>query len=231
MMKKMIFGWVWLCMILLALPAFAGAPEEEPGWELKKETDGIKIFNREKQGSPIKELLAITTLDVPVQKLAAVVGDYDHFKDFMPYTVISKNLKKEKVGPKKDLNYFYTGLDLPMVSNRYYTLELTDEWDPDGKEGWFRSQWTLSTKPGLNPDLNDPAVKDLAPKGFKDAIKTPINDGFWLFEPLPDDAGAKVTYYVYTDPGGSIPSWVANQANSIAVPKLMKAVRQRAKNN
>jgi hypothetical protein len=36
----------------------------------------------------------------------------------------------------------------------------------------------------------------------------------------------EATYYVYTDPGGSIPKWIANKANSTAVPDVFKAIRK-----
>ena len=38
----------------------------------------------------------------------------------------------------------------------------------------------------------------------------------------------RVEYYVHTDPGGFIPVWLANKANTVTLPDLMKAVRQRS---
>jgi hypothetical protein len=222
-----------LIAVLLGLVVAAGAPaqspESEPGWNLKSDSGGLKIYNREKPDSPIKELLTITTIDLPVWRLAAVIGDYDHFKDFMPYTVVSKCTRHEEAGPKKAVNYFFTALDVPLVTSRYYTLRLVDEWNPDGKAGAFRSKWSRTKEAGRDLSWDDPSVRALFPAGFKEPIKTPINEGYWLLEPVDGGRQTKVTYYVFTDPGGKIPSWIANQANSVAVPKLMKAVRERGR--
>jgi hypothetical protein len=218
-------------MVVLAGTAAAQSPVSEPGWVQKSESNGLKIYNREKADSPIKEVLALTTIDSPVWRVAAVIGDYDGFKDFMPYTVVSKKVGHQELGPGKAANYFFTALDLPLVSNRYYTLRLVDEWNPDGKAGAFRSKWSRCKEAGRDPNWDDPSVKGLFPAGYKEPIKTPINEGYWLLEPADGGAHTAVTYYVFIDPGGKIPAWVANQTNAIAIPKLMTAVRARSKDH
>jgi hypothetical protein len=56
-----------------------------------------------------------------------------------------------------------------------------------------------------------------------------VNDGFWKLEPR--DGGAKTfaTYYLYTNPGGSLPKWVVNRANGSAVPDVFQCVRRESK--
>jgi hypothetical protein len=53
--------------------------------------------------------------------------------------------------------------------------------------------------------------------------------GNWTIEKL-TDTQTRITYYLYTDPGGSIPNWIANKANKQSVPDLLDAVRKRAAN-
>ena len=227
--KRLAMAALVLCVATGWGAAMAQSPEKDPGWTLKSDSKGLKIYNREKADSPIKEVLALTTIDSPVWRVAAVVGDYDGFKEFMPYTVVSKQTGHEDVGQGKAINYFFTALDLPLVANRYYTLRMTDEWNPDGKTGAFRSKWSRTKEAGKDLNWDDPAVKALFPSSYKEPIKTPINEGYWLLEPADGGAKTHITYYVFTDPGGKIPAWVANQANSIAIPKLMKGVRERSK--
>ena len=228
MRKRVVSGLLAALLVLIATAVLADQYTDQ-GWSLKSEKNGLKIYNREKAGSSIKELLAITDVDAPSWRVFAVIGDYDSFKDFMPYTKVSKVLEKKPVSDKKTINYFLTALELPLVANRYYTLQLTDEKDVDGKPGVYRSAWTMSKEPGLDPSWDDPKVKDLFPKGFSNPIKTAINNGYWLIEPTGDGSRSHINYYVFTDPGGKIPAWVANQANGTAVPKLMSALRDRLK--
>ena len=60
----------------------------------------------------------------------------------------------------------------------------------------------------------------------KDIVRVRINDGYWLLEPRENGKKTFATYYVYTSPGGSIPSWIANKANDIAVPKVFQAIKE-----
>ena len=53
-----------------------------------------------------------------------------------------------------------------------------------------------------------------------------VNNGYWLLEPREDGKKTFATYYVYTVPGGSIPTFIINQANGMAVPKVFEAIKK-----
>ncbi|HDH97188.1 MAG TPA: hypothetical protein ENF73_05630 [Proteobacteria bacterium] len=219
-------AWIVAAVLCAVIPSLAlGDPYADQGWVLKRSGD-ITIYNRERAGSNVKELLMIFHVPQPPRVIFNVVRDLEHFKEFMPYTVVSEVLKRENEGDR-EIVYFFTILDLPLVKNRYYTIKLTNEADPDGKKGAFRSAWVLSDDPKLDPKPSDPSLKGVVDPKYYDCVKTKANQGYWLIEP--SGSGSKVTYYVYTDPGGAVPAWIANKANSIAAPKLAKAVRERAK--
>ncbi|MDP8256777.1 MAG: SRPBCC family protein [Candidatus Alcyoniella australis] len=222
--KLRFFLGIALSLAMLGTLCVTAATAQNPadeGWVLKKDSDGLKIYNREKAGSDIKELLAIGTIDAAPARVFKVLGDYENFKDFMPYTEASHIIKTEQQGDKK-LTWWFTLLDLPMVSDRYYTLVLTDGQEGDN----FRSQWIMAKDMPPDPAWGDPSIA--AYQGNrKEPVKTRENKGYWLLKPIDGGARTQANYYVYTDPGGSIPSWLANQANSIAIPELFKAVRER----
>ena len=54
-----------------------------------------------------------------------------------------------------------------------------------------------------------------------------MNEGYWEMKPIDADH-TEVTYYVYTDPAGAIPTFMANTAQRSALPKVVLAVRKRA---
>ncbi len=54
-----------------------------------------------------------------------------------------------------------------------------------------------------------------------------VCDGTWTVERLGSQS-TRLEYWLYTDPGGSIPTWIANKANNTSVPDLLDAVRKRA---
>lgn len=217
-------------ILILAILALGQAEDEDEyvkqGWVLKKSGEPT-IYNRERPDSPIKELLMIFYVDAAPIKVFKVLCDLENFKEFMPYTVVSEVLKRTRQNDK-EIVYFFTILDLPKpISNRYYTIKLINEPDPNGKKGAYRSAWNLSDDPALDPKPDAPRFKGIVDPKYYNCIKTAKNMGYWLVEPKGD--GSKVTYYVYTDPGGVVPAWAANMANSIAAPKLANAVKERVK--
>ena len=72
------------------------------------------------------------------------------------------------------------------------------------------------------------ATDKYAPEKPANVVRLSRNDGYWVLEPSDDGKTTNVTYYVYTDPGGAIPKFIKNRANSSAVPDVFAAVRKKA---
>jgi hypothetical protein len=198
------------CAVLLALAVSAPARAEDEGWVKQSDTGGIVIYNRDKAGTAVKEVRAIGVVEAPPHACMNVVLDMDHFKDFMPYTKESRIVARE--GTR--VMYSYQYLSLPLISDRDYTLKVVDV-TPDAAPGqppaYYKKTWTQANARGPKP---------------RDGVqRLEINDGFWRFDPIDGGTRTRATYYVFTDPGGMIPSWVANQANTQAIPNLFKALR------
>ena len=59
-------------------------------------------------------------------------------------------------------------------------------------------------------------------------VRVKLDTGSWLLEPREGGKKTFVTYYLHTDPGGSLPAWVADKANKSSMPDVMRAVRKQA---
>src|SRR5207248_1626668 len=59
-------------------------------------------------------------------------------------------------------------------------------------------------------------------------VRLKVNTGSWTFEPLGSGKRSLAIYQLLTDPGGSIPKFMANRANTTALPELFARVRKRA---
>ena len=57
-------------------------------------------------------------------------------------------------------------------------------------------------------------------------MRVKITDGYWLLEPSADGQKTKATYRLYTDGGGGIPSFVANQVNKSRVKEIFDKVER-----
>ena len=59
-------------------------------------------------------------------------------------------------------------------------------------------------------------------------MRIKLCEGKWLLEP--DGATTtRATYFIYTDTGGFIPSFIANRISSTGITKLFAAVRKQVK--
>lgn len=198
-------------MTLLALPLLFLAADAEPRWTLANEDEGIKIYRRQKEGENIAQMKAMGMMDATPQEVFKAVRDYANYPKNMPYTEDSKVLATEN-GDK--VIWFYSVVNAPLVDRRDYVIKILDESDWKDGAGYLKVTWT-----GWNEKEKNVPERE----GY---VRVKINDGYWLLEPRENGKKTFATYYVYTDPGGSIPTFIANKANSTAVPNVFAAIRK-----
>ncbi len=179
------------------------------GWRIEREQDNLTIYNRKVDGSSIREMLALITIDQPARRLFASVADYANYPQFMPYVKKSRVLKEED-----NKSWVFQQLDFPWpISDRHYTIELTAD-TTHSEQGHYFVSWTLSSRAGLD-----------APRG--EGLPLKVDDGYWRFCTIGENR-TLVEYYINSDPGGLLPAWAVNQANARAVPDVLQAVAGRA---
>lgn len=176
-------------------------------WELAAKEDGVTVYSKS-GGENVAEVKAIGLIDAPPQEVWKIIRDYDNYKKTMPYTEESRVLARED-GDK--VIYFYSVVNAPLVDKRDYTIRLVDESDWKDGKGYLLVRWTASDK---------------GPPPREDFIRVKLNNGYWKLEPRDGGQRTFATYYVHTDPGGSIPRWIANRANTTAVPNVFLAIRK-----
>jgi hypothetical protein len=195
--------------LLLALSLVTTAHADD--WKKRSDTDGVEIYSREVAGARVRESKAIGVVDAPPRACFKVVTDLENYPQVMPYTEEAKVVARE--GDK--VSYFYTVIDAPLVSLRDYTIRIVDDSTPDAEGGGYRTRWVIANERG-------PAPRDKV-------VRVGVNTGFWEFVALDGGRRTRVTYQVLTDPGGSIPAWIADRANLSAMRSLFKALRKAAR--
>jgi uncharacterized membrane protein len=186
------------------------ASPAQAGWKrVTKTSDGIVVDVLEKSGQAIVTVRGVWTAKQAPQPLWKVINDLERYKEFMPYIERAKVLKREGKSA-----WQYYSVDAPVVSDRDYTLKLTQDSNP-GAKGLWRVRWVADNKVG--------------PKPVPGKVRVKIATGSWLLESVAGGKATKVTYTVRSDPGGSIPSWIANRANRKALPDVMRAVFKQSK--
>ncbi len=194
-------------LVSLALPV--GAAENDSEWKEEANKDGLIIQSRKREGSALKEFRGIGTIEAAPATVFAVLDDAEAYPSFMPYTSECRVLKRAK-----DFMIAYQRLDVPLMSDRDYTLrsEHSKTSGPDGPT--FRIHWT--------------PANNLGPAEKAGVQRVTVCDGGWLLEPKGPGA-TRATYSVFTDSGGAIPAFIANNGSRIGIRKLFDAVRKQVR--
>jgi hypothetical protein len=195
---------------LILIPLLLLAADESK-WRLSADGD-VKVYAREHAGSDVREMKAVGLIDASPLEVWKAIRDYDGYPKNMPYTSEAKVLSRSE-GDQEIL--FYSRLETPLVSSRDYLILLKDESDWKDGAGFMKVSWSAAPK---ETDAQLPEKKDV--------VRVRLNDGYWLLEPREEGKKTLGTYYIYTSPGGSIPGFIANSANGIAVPKVFDSIRK-----
>jgi len=177
------------------------------GWTEAYRSAELVIFTKDVEKG--RRIVAIAEVDARPEVVFNVVNDFDHYPEFMPYViesrVLSRNGDSEVVA--------YNRIAPPFVAERDYPLKFRMTRGSLANGGVFRSEWTAS--PEAEPEVEG-------------VVRIRLNDGSWVAEPISGGSRTRLTYTLLTNPGGMIPGFVANMSNTVAIPKLFKAVMKRS---
>jgi hypothetical protein len=209
-MKRRLLPGLFVFLSALVVKAsgteFSSSVDPKEGWKLSSGSTDVALYSRPHAGSRLKEFKAIGSIDAPTSAVHAVIDDFENYPDFMPYTLECRLLKRET-----DSIITYQRLSPKICEDRDYTLRVwkKSRRGPEGKT--YLDQW----KP----------ANDLGPAEKKGVVRVKICEGEWLLEP-DGPVKTRATYSVYTDTGGLIPAFIANQASRVGISKLFAAIRK-----
>ncbi len=175
---------------LLVICTFLLATTVSSSWKLKKDIDGIKVYTRNVDGSTFREYKGITVIkNTTLTDILNIIFDVEKYDKLFPDLSGQKLIKQ--IGKYHHIHYTIVHTPWP-VADRDNVTELEAKLADDGK--------------GAHISIN--ARPDLVEK--KDGlVRIPEGTGFWELTKNPDNS-VKVVYQYHGNPGGSIPSWLAN---------------------
>jgi hypothetical protein len=174
-------------------------------WQVAKEEAGIKVSLSEVAGSKYKAYRGETTIKADISKLRSLQEDVAGACAWIHECKLQKILKHDG-----DKVWTYSQFNTPWpVTPRDSVLQVTTVTGADGSV-----TRNLEGQPKYIPE--EP--------GF---VRVSQVEGFWKF--VPKGPGVtEVTYQVHTEPGGSVPSWLANKFVVDAPFNTLKALKDRA---
>ncbi|AHF68232.1 MULTISPECIES: START domain-containing protein [Pseudomonas syringae group] len=190
-----------VCGLTVLLTGVAQAED----WQVAKDEEGIKVSLSDVPGSKYKAYRGVTTINASVAKLRALQEDVVGACAWIHECQSQKLLKHE--GNKA---WTYTRFNTPWpVTPRDSILLITSEEGADGS---------------LTRNIDEQSSYLPEEKGF---VRVAEVKGFWKLVPKGPNL-TEVTYQVHTDPGGSVPSWVANKFVVDAPFNTLKALKERS---
>ncbi len=164
-------------------------------WNLEKDKEGVKVYTRKSATSSLKDSKATVTIKTNVDAVLDLLRDFDNYPKWM-YKCSEGRLLK---GVSDREFYVYSVIDSPWpVSDRDLATHVTATQEADGT--------TILKMDGVASYTDK----------VKDRVRVPEFDGFWKVAPN-GDGTVTVTYQFHSDPGGSIPDWMAN-STSVDIP-------------
>jgi hypothetical protein len=190
-----------VCGLTLLISAAAQAED----WKVVKDEDGIRISLAPVAKSEYKAYRGETLINASIAKLRSLQEDVAAACKWIHECKLQKVLKQE--GGKV---WTYSQFNTPWpVTPRDSVILVTTE---EGADGSLTRN--LQEQPNFIPEE----------KGF---IRVSEVEGYWKF--VPQGPGkTQVIYQVHTEPGGSVPSWLANKFVVDAPYKTLKALKERA---
>ena len=191
-----------LALLWLGAPRLARAGAE---WEQISQKDGVTVERRPRPGSSFYELRARAVVPVAPQAFFAAVSNYRDYPEFVPYL---KSLRVLEEQPEESV--LYQQIAMPLVSDRDYTVRFYRAGDGDKRVVRFDSADALGPAPS---------------PGY---VRAQNIHGSWTVEPADGGRATLVTYQLYSEPGGAVPSWIVNVAQRDAPRDLLLAMAKRA---
>lgn len=175
----------------------------QDGWSLARQADGIRVYVRNVDGSPLREFRGEVQIRATPDDVVEVLRDADAYRQWMPDVAASELLKATD-------------------TEQFHYLDNKAPWPVSNRDGIYHFTYTKAGDGAVTVRVE--AVPDYLPLR-EGKVRIPQAKGQWKL--VPDAEGVKVTYQMHASPGGAIPDWLANRTVVDTPYGTLKALRSR----
>lgn len=172
---------------LFAFALLGSALAHAENWKLAKDEDGIQVYLSDVPGSKYKAYRGVTSIASDMAALRGLQEDVAGSCAWIHACAEQRLLKHDGAE-----SWVYTRFDMPWpVTARDSILRVVTE---EGADGSLLRK--LDGQPQFQPEKAG-------------NVRVASLQGYWRLVPR-GEGRVEVTYQVHTEPGGSVPSWLAN---------------------
>ncbi len=159
-------------------------------WRLKLNEDGIPVYIRSVEGSPIIEYRAHAIIDAPIPKVIALFEDEKQIQRWYYQCVRSELVQNEN--PNNKVIYLILHLPWPVAARDFVFRRTRTDDSSDGS-----INYSLTALPDRLPHV-------------RGMVRVRTIKSLWSFKPLPNNQ-TEMFFQQHTDPAGSIPPTLVNK--------------------
>jgi len=190
--------------LFLTLTLFSTPAAAQDDWKLHKDTEGIQLYTREVPGQVLKNFRGVMQIEAPLRQVAAMLADVPAMPEWFFMLEASRWLQGERV----DDSYVYLAMKgIWPVSPRDVVVHVKVRQDPV----------TLT----IHADVE--SEEGILPRqeGF---VRLPSMRAKWRLTPV-NPQHTEVEISGSADPGGMIPTAIANFAVTVLPEQTLKKMR------
>ena len=195
-------------LILITLFCSNTLSAQNNGWELERETDGLKVYLRDATNSNVKEVKIETTFDESMSAIISLLKDVPAYPDWVYKCIESNRLEASTTTS----SLYYCKIDFPWpMSDRDFIGKSKLRQDPDTKHVFIDVK-------GLKDYIDEK----------EDIVRIEELEIHYEFIPL-SNGKVKMLYRLHSNPGGSIPTWMVNMVIENGPMNTVKGMREKLK--
>lgn len=185
-MKKVLSALMIMCFICIALFA-------QNQWQEVKNSNGIRVFTRPTEGSPLDEFKGITTVESPLEVIVEVIRDVEAQPEWMADCIAAKIIKK------------FNENDMLVYSmNRA-------PWPVSNRDVVVRSKGTADLANG-KVSIIFTSLKDSTVPVRPGVVRMTDLLGQWHLKKI-TPSKTEVVFIIRANPAGNIPASIANMTS------------------
>jgi ribosome-associated toxin RatA of RatAB toxin-antitoxin module len=162
----------------------------ENDWQIKKEANGIMVYERKVPNSNFKELKSVVYVNTSMQSIVALINDWESYPQWVYRCGKSTTLKK--INDTTVVHYQNVTAPWPF-ENRDFIVVVKFSQNRRTKIVTIKSESVANYIP--------PVAKHVRITSFS---------ACWTLVPL-KNGDIQVNYQLLVDPGGNVPAWLVNK--------------------
>ncbi len=195
-----------LALLAVLLLLGAGSCRAEGDWEELSDENGIRVWRRETDGSPIVALRGEAVIDAPLARVASVLDDTPRQVEWACNTVEAKVVRA--ISPTERIVYNLTHAPWPVADRDFVFHAVVT---PDRKERTLTYELHSVEDKGMPPDEDK-------------AVRGELIDSRYVLKEL-EGGKTRLTVTIQADPKGSVPKWVVNLAQKAWPRETIEGLR------